>query len=53
MKSPSEISHEQDEKKGKAEKQRRDKDTQPPGKLSIRKQDGLNKKFGEDRSSRK
>jgi hypothetical protein len=53
MGNPSEIPHERDAKKGKVDKKGQDENTTPPGKLSTFKQDGLNKKFNEDRSSRK
>ena len=49
---PPEISHEKDAKKGMADKQGKDKNTPPAGKLSVMKKDGV-KKFNEDRSSRK
>ena len=52
VQSPSEISHELDEKKGMVDKNGKDKNATPKGKLSTVKQDGV-KKFNKDRSSRK
>ena len=53
MRSPSEISYEREANRGKVDKRGQDENTTPPGKLSVKKQDGLSKRFNEDKTSRK